>query len=213
MSNNIPILTNEGITISTVLAKALFAFAIKKDPTRPQMSGIGFDDCMVAATDGATAARVHNLDVSGCNGAVPSSWNGRYWTGDHVEQTLKAAGKAPTITLRWDQCDAKGKFPPVSKAVPDASEHKIKSGEPISVCPRLLGRIEAISDALRGKRPTRGPDNAECVLVSAPGPLDPLVFEVRGFVRTSSSTALHGATTRTGSPGVTVEIVIMPRRL
>lgn len=187
--NNIPAITDKGITITVALAKALLQFAAT-DESRRALAALGFDDCHVAATDGHTAARMMNLDVSGTNGAVPSTWNGRYWPAAHVKALIKSAGKAETIFLAWDACgDAEIKFPPVSRAMP--SDRKIKSGEAIGLCPRYLARIEAVSDALRGKRPKKGPDNAEVALVSAPGPLDPTVWEVRGFAGEIVEIAIH----------------------
>lgn len=191
--SNIPRISQDGITIATALAKALLAFATD-DPTRPNQSGLGFDDCMIAATCGKTAARIHNLDVSACNGAVPNRWNGRHWSGAYVREQIKSAGKAPSILLAWDRASEKG-FPPVSQAI-GAMKRSFGEG-PIGVCPRLLGRLEALSDALRGKRPRKGYDTAESILVSAPGPMDPLIFEIRG----------------TEVAGVVAEIAIMPMRV
>lgn len=207
--SNIPRMSDKGIMISTALAKAMLVFA-SQDLARTSMSGLVFSDGMVCATDGPTAVRVHNLDVSEANGCIPKRWDRRAWEGYYVREQIKSAGKSPTIFLSWDAAHANGAD--VAHAVNACvRERTIASDAPIGVNPHYLARIAELSLVLHGKPGRKGSVLPTCALVSAPGPLDPLVYEVTA-TETSSSTAVHGATTKT-STTVLVEVVIMPCRL
>lgn len=190
MSTNIavPTITEAGLVVPVPLAIAMMQFA-SKDRFRVNMTGLGFDDCALAATDGVSGARVCGVDP---NGSVPPSYNGSAWSGEYVNARIKAAkaDKSDSVLLEWGlRLDMR--FPPLSRVIP--SGVKIESTGPVCFNPRLVARLESLAETVQGKRKAIG---LEVHLRRVPSnTYDPFVYFIPGK-----------------RPAPDIEVVVMPQR-
>lgn len=188
----IPALVPGGLQVPLVLAAALMPFACK-DPTRTHLSGLGFEDGHVCATDGLSGVRVLGLDPGG---GRPKDHDAVWWHGDVVRDAIARSreAKSATIFLAWSECDASGrKYAPLSQVIPNLNQHGKPSGE-VGLDGTILGRLQKLCEAVQGRR------QKDCTVHSVAfafgAPLDPVLLTIEG---------------RRGAPSI--QVVIMPVRL
>lgn len=187
----IPALVPGGLQVPLVLAAALMPFACK-DPTRTHLSGLGFEDGHVCATDGLSGVRVLGLDPGG---GRPKDHDAVWWHGDVVRDAIARSreAKSATIFLAWSECDGSGrKYAPLSQVM--ASHLRGPATGAVGLDGTILGRLQKLCEAVQGRR---GRDVvAHSIEFAIGAPTDPVLCTIEG---------------RRGAPSI--QVVIMPVRL
>ena len=180
--------TPKCLEVDVKIVYALLEFAYKT-PDSAGLCGIGIDAATyLSASDGCTALRW----TRHC-GAL-SDYKNKFWPRYYCETQLKVAKAINRpVALAWNEFDDQ-KFLDVN-GVFSMTPQGIRSMEPVGIDPAYLSRLTKVTAAF--DRPNL--DNPQCVaLMAAAGPMDPILFEVRGKINAHPMDA---------------EIVIMPYRL